>query len=66
MQYTIKILLNSLFGATAMNGFRYGNILIGEAITLTGQRIIQESALEINNTCHKLLSGNIDKEVFTN
>ena len=66
MQYTIKILLNSLFGATAMNGFRYGNILIGEAITLSGQRIIQESALHINHTCHNLLSGNIDKEVFTN
>ena len=64
MQYTIKILLNSLFGATAMNGFRYGNIIIAEAITLSGQRIIQESAKHINDTCHGILEGSVEKSTF--
>jgi DNA polymerase elongation subunit (family B) len=44
-QYTMKILLNSLYGATALASFRYGNVILSEGITLTGQRIIQESAL---------------------
>ena len=47
-QYTMKILLNSLYGATALGSFRYGNVILSEAITLSGQRIIQESALEAN------------------
>ena len=37
----MKILLNSLYGATALPSFRYGNVILSEAITLTGQRIIQ-------------------------
>ena len=46
MQYTMKILLNSLYGATALPGFRYGlpESILSESITLTGWRIIQESA----------------------
>jgi DNA polymerase elongation subunit (family B) len=47
-QYTMKILLNSLYGATALGVFRYGNILLAESITLTGQRLIQDSAKAIN------------------
>ena len=39
-QYTMKILLNSLYGATALPKFRYGSVILSEAITLTGQRII--------------------------
>ena len=50
MQYTMKILLNSLYGATALGSFRYGNVILSEAITLSGQRIIQESALCANRT----------------
>ena len=35
MQYTMKILLNSLYGATALPGFRYGwpKSILSEAIT---------------------------------
>ena len=44
----MKILLNSLYGATALPTFRYGSVLLSEGITLTGQRIIQESALIAN------------------
>ena len=47
-QYTMKILLNSLYGATALGSFRYGNVILSESITLSGQRIIQESALIAN------------------
>ena len=42
MQYTMKILLNSLYGATALSSFRYGNILIAASITSSARRIIQE------------------------
>ena len=40
-QYTMKILLNSLYGATALPSFRYGSVLLSEGITLTGQRIFK-------------------------
>ena len=42
MQYTMKILLNSLYGATALPSFRYGMSfsILSEAITLSGWRII--------------------------
>ena len=52
-QYTMKILLNSLYGATALGKWRYGNVLLSEAITLSGQRIIQESALFVNTHMNK-------------
>ena len=52
-QYTMKILLNSLYGATALGSFRYGNVILSESITLSGQRIIQESALAANREMNK-------------
>ena len=56
MQYTMKILLNSLYGALA-TGFRYGSVLLAEAITLSGQRIIQESALCANRHMNRVIRG---------
>ena len=56
-QYTMKILLNSLYGATALGSFRYGNVILSEAITLSGQRIIQESALAANRHMNKVIRG---------
>jgi DNA polymerase elongation subunit (family B) len=53
LQYTMKILLNSLYGATALPSFRYGNVQLSKAITLSGQRIIQESALVANREMNK-------------
>lgn len=58
-QYTMKILLNSLYGATALGSFRYGNVILSEAITLSGQRIIQESALAANRHMNKVMRGEI-------
>tara|TARA_Y100000994_G_scaffold111589_1_gene91743 strand:+ start:5362 stop:7065 length:1704 start_codon:yes stop_codon:yes gene_type:complete len=59
MQYTMKILLNSLYGATALPGFRYGlpESILSEAITLSGHRIIQESALCANKHMNKVIRG---------
>jgi len=58
-QYTMKILLNSLYGATALGSFRYGNVILSEAITLSGQRIIQESALAANRHMNKVIRGKV-------
>jgi DNA polymerase elongation subunit (family B) len=59
-QHTMKILLNSLYGATALGSFRYGNVILSESITLTGQRIIQESALFANTHMNKVMKGEIE------
>ena len=59
-QYTMKILLNSLYGATALGSFRYGNVILSEAITLSGQRIIQESALAANRHMNKVIRNKIE------
>ena len=58
-QHTMKILLNSLYGATALGSFRYGNVILSEAITLSGQRIIQESALCANRHMNKVIRGQV-------
>ena len=58
-QYTMKFLLNSLYGATALGSFRYGNVVLSEAITLSGQRIIQESALCANRHMNKVIRNEI-------
>ena len=63
LQYTMKILLNSLYGATALPSFRYGNVILSEAITLSGQRIIQESALCANRHMNKVLKGEIKLDI---
>jgi DNA polymerase elongation subunit (family B) len=59
LQHTMKILLNSLYGATALGSFRYGNVILSESITLSGQRIIQESALFANTHMNKVIKGEI-------
>ena len=65
MQYTMKILLNSLYGATALPSFRYGMSLsiLSEAITLSGHRIIQESALCANRHMNKVLRGELKLKI---
>jgi DNA polymerase elongation subunit (family B) len=59
LQHTMKILLNSLYGATALGSFRYGNVILSESITLSGQRIIQESALFANTHMNKVMKGEL-------
>jgi DNA polymerase elongation subunit (family B) len=58
-QYTMKILLNSLYGATALASFRYGNRTLSKSITLSGQRIIQESALCANRKMNQEIRGEL-------
>jgi DNA polymerase elongation subunit (family B) len=62
-QHTMKILLNSLYGATALGSFRYGNVVLSESITLTGQRIIQESALFANRHMNKVMRDEIQLDI---
>jgi DNA polymerase elongation subunit (family B) len=65
MQYTMKILLNSLYGATALPQFRYGMnySILSEAITLSGHRIIQESALCANRHINKVMRNELKLEI---
>lgn len=56
LQYTMKILLNSTYGALAVPSFRYGNVLLAEATTLSGQRIICDSALFVNKHINNLIN----------
>ena len=50
-QHAFKIKLNDVYGVFAQNGWRYsdGNLFISKAITLTGQRLDQESINFVNN-----------------
>lgn len=66
LQYTMKILLNSLYGALALPNFRYGNVILAECTTLSGQRIIQESALCANRHMNKIMKDDKLKEEFLN
>jgi len=65
MQYTMKILLNSLYGATALPSFRYAmnKAILSEAITLSGWRIIQESALSANRHMNKVMRDEVSLEI---
>jgi DNA polymerase elongation subunit (family B) len=50
-QHAFKIKLNDVYGCYAINGWRYtdGHKFISSAITLTGQRVTQESIKFVNN-----------------
>jgi len=62
-QHAYKIKLNDVYGVFAINGWRYtdGNKFISKAITLTGQRLTQESIIFVNNWLNKEL-GTEDKD----
>jgi DNA polymerase elongation subunit (family B) len=49
-QHAYKIKLNDVYGCYAINGWRYtdGHKFISKAITLTGQRLTQESIIFVN------------------
>ena len=47
-QMTIKLLLNSLYGAIGNRYFRYFDIRIARAVTLTGQLTIKWAEVELN------------------
>lgn len=62
-QHAYKIKLNDLYGCYAINGWRYtdGHKIISKAITLTGQRVTQESIKFINIWMNEQL-GTTDKD----
>jgi DNA polymerase elongation subunit (family B) len=55
MQNAFKVALNSLYGASANENFRYYNPSISEGITMTGQVIIRFIGNEINAFLNKKL-----------
>jgi len=54
-QHAYKIKLNDVYGVFAINGWRYtdGHKFISKAITLTGQRLIQDSIKYVNKWMNK-------------
>lgn len=48
LQYAIKVVLNSLYGATAAAYSRYCNMHISEAITSCGRHCVKQGALLAN------------------
>ena len=61
-QLAVKVMLNSIYGCTALNSFRYGDgkRIIAGSITLTGQRIIQESIKYVNEEMNKEIGSEKD------
>lgn len=62
-QTAIKILMNSLFGALGNNFFRYFNLNVAEAITLTGQTAIRLAEKTINSYVSKMLKSEKDRVI---
>jgi DNA polymerase elongation subunit (family B) len=56
-QMSAKILLNSLYGAMGNQYFRYFDLRIAEAITLTGQMVIKWSESSINGFMNKVVGS---------
>jgi DNA polymerase elongation subunit (family B) len=59
-QMAIKILMNSLYGALGNQYFRYFDIKVAEAVTLTGQLAIQWAERSMNNAMNKVLKTDKD------
>jgi DNA polymerase elongation subunit (family B) len=61
-QYSFKILMNSIYGCNNVGSFRWGNSIIANSITMSGRRIITESAKFINREINKVLKGETKME----
>lgn len=59
-QMSIKILLNSLYGALANKYFKYFDNALAESVTLTGQTVIRWAEQAMNNEMNKLLGTHKD------
>lgn len=57
-QHAYKIKLNDVYGCYAINGWRYtdGHKMISESITLTGQRLLQESIKYVNQYLNEIMN----------
>ena len=65
LQMALKIALNSAYGAIGNNYFRYFDIRMAEAITMTGQLAIQWVTSDINKYLNKVLKTNIDYSIMS-
>ncbi len=54
-QHTLKILLNSVYGALGSKYFRFSNVKIAEAITLTGQLAFHLTVAAVNKKLNSIL-----------
>ena len=61
-QHAYKIKLNDVYGVFAQNGWRYtdGHKMISKAITLTGQRLTQDSIKFVNDWLNEQLGTDKD------
>ena len=58
-QKTIKILMNSIYGCNTLLSFRWGNTIIANSITMSGRRVIIESAKFANTYLNKVLRNEV-------
>jgi DNA polymerase elongation subunit (family B) len=63
LQTAIKILLNSLYGAMGNKYFRYFDLRIASAITLTGQEVIKYAEINVNNYLDDFLGESKDRVI---
>lgn len=59
-QYTYKILLNSFYGYLGYGRSRFYNINLAEAVTVTGQLLIQNVINELTGRGYKVVYGDTD------
>jgi DNA polymerase elongation subunit (family B) len=66
-QHAYKIKLNDVYGVFALNSWRYtdGHKMISKAITLTGQRLTQESIIFCNKIMNERLGTNNKDYIVT-
>lgn len=63
-QQSAKLLLNSLYGALANEHFRYSNVAMAEAITLTGQMVIRLTSKRLNEWASKMFKEKVNLVVY--
>ena len=63
LQTAVKILLNSLYGAMGNKYFRYFDLRIASAITLTGQAVIKHGEKSVNVFLDKFLGEEKDRVI---
>jgi len=63
LQTAVKILLNSLYGAMGNKYFRYFDLRIASAITLTGQEVIKHAEKSVNTFLGKFIGEDKDRVI---
>jgi DNA polymerase elongation subunit (family B) len=63
LQVALKILLNSLYGALGNKYFRYFDLQVASAITLSGQTVIRWSEKIVNKYLSKILGEDKDRVI---